>query len=239
MTLEPVKLPVADGTVMVAYTAAPSGAGPFPGLLLFQEAFGANHHIRGLAERFAAEGFLTIAPELFHRTAPTGFEGSYTDFATVAPHMQALTENGLGDDVRAAAQWLERHPKIRPGALGAIGYCLGGRVSFLANALLPLKAAVSYYGGRMVPDLVKRAPALSGPMLFFWGGRDQHIPAEQINAVLAALRQAAKPYTNVVISDANHGFFCDERASYNAAAAHDAWALTLAFLRRNLASPRA
>jgi len=229
-------LPVADGTTMAAYAAVPAGQGPFPGLLLFQEAFGVNHHIRELAERFAREGWITVAPELFHRTAPIGFEGGYTDFSQVAPHMQALTEKSLSDDVLAAAAWLQRQPQFRAGASAAIGYCLGGRVSFLANSLLPLKAAVSYYGGRIAPDLLKRAPHLSGHHLFFWGGRDQHIPPEQIGAVLAGLQQAGKPYTNVVISDADHGFSCDERASFNPAAARDAWALTIAFLRGRVAA---
>jgi len=227
-------LPVADGTTMAAYTAVPSSPGPHPGLLLFQEAFGVNHHIRALAERFAQEGFVTIAPELFHRTAPKGFEGSYTDFASVAPHMKALTEQGLTEDVRAASDWLRHQPNVRPEAMAAIGYCLGGRVAFLANTLLPLRAAVSYYGGGIAPELIKRAPSLSGPQLFFWGGRDQHIPAEQIAAVLEGFKQAGKDYTHVVVSGADHGFFCDERASFHPAAARDAWALTLPFLRARL-----
>jgi carboxymethylenebutenolidase len=229
-----VTLSVADGSTMAAYTAIPNGQGPFPGLLLFQEAFGVNHHIRGLADRFADEGFVTVAPELFHRTAPQGFEGDYGNFASVAPHMKALTEKGLSDDVRAAAEWLRHQPSARPEAVASIGYCLGGRVSFLANTLLPLRAAVSYYGAGIAPEFLKRAASLAGPLLFFWGGRDQHIPPAQIETVLAGVKAAGKAFTNVVISEADHGFFCDERPSFNPGAARDAWALTTAFLHARL-----
>jgi carboxymethylenebutenolidase len=203
--------------------------------MVFQEAFGVNHHIRALTDRFAREGYIAIAPEFFHRTAPPGFEGSYDDFVALAPHMKAMTPSGMEADIRACWDWLGRQPGIRPGAVACAGYCMGGRAAFLANSVLPFKAAVSYYGGRIAPELLPRAPSLSGPMLFFWGGLDAHIPAEQIAAVTDSLRQAGKPYTNVVVSDANHGFFCDERASFNAQAAKEAWALTLAFLREKLA----
>ena len=107
-------------------------------------------------------------------------------------------------------------------------------MAFLANSILPFKAAVSYYGGRIAPELIPRAPSLAGPMLFFWGGLDKHIPAEQIAAITAGLRQGGKPFVNVEMSDADHGFFCDERASFNAPAAAESWALTLTFLREKL-----
>ena len=229
-----VELPVADGTSMCAYTSHPSGHGAFPGLLLFQEAFGVNHHIRNLADRFAAQGYIVIAPELFHRTAPKNFEGSYTDFGSVAAHMQALKEGLIEQDIRSAYEWLQSNHNVKKGNIASTGYCMGGRVSFLANTILPLKAAISYYGSRIAPDLVKRAPAVHGPMLFFWGGLDKHIPAEQISAVSGGLKAAGKDFMNVEISYADHGFFCDEKASYNPKAAAEAWALTLTFLQQNL-----
>jgi carboxymethylenebutenolidase len=195
-------------------------------LLVFQEAFGVNAHIRDVTERFAGAGFSAISPELYHRTAP-GFDGKYSDFAAVMPHMQALTEQGLEDDVRAAFGWLERE-KVADNA-ATVGYCLGGRVAFLANSVVPLKAAASYYGGH-IPPLLGRAGRLSGPMLFFWGGRDQHIPEEQRKAVVHGVREADKVFVDVVFSNADHGFFCDARPSYQAAAAAQAWSLTQAFL---------
>ena len=225
MTTEWVELAAGDGTTMRAYVAQPEGA-PSRGLLVFQEAFGVNAHIRDVTERFAAQGFLAIAPELFHRTAP-GFECAYSEFAKAAPHLGAITEAGLDADVRAAYKWLGGEGVGVNTA--AIGYCLGGRVSFVANSAVPLKAAVSYYGGR-IPTVLHRAPALTGPMLFFWGGLDHHIPEDQRRSVISGVRQAGKTFVDVEFSHADHGFFCDARPSYNAEAAAQSFSLTLTFL---------
>src|SRR5215469_6298843 len=94
-------LEVSDGSTMRAYAATPPEHGPYPGLIVFQEAFGVNRHIRDVVDRFAREGYLAIAPELFHRTAPPGFEGSFADFQAVRPHVMALTDANLEADLRA------------------------------------------------------------------------------------------------------------------------------------------
>ncbi len=225
-----VQLPVADGTTMQAYTSIPAhGKSPFPGLILFQEAFGVNHHIRKLADRFADEGYFVIAPELFHRSAKPGIEIDYTDFQSAMPHMQAITMEGLEADIQATWNWLEKSSQVENGKIVATGYCLGGRVGFLANTMLPFKAVASYYGAGIAPDLIKRAAAINAPHLFFWGGKDQHIPKEQIETVKSELTKVGKQFINVEFSDADHGFFCDERASFNADAAELAWGLTLEF----------
>ena len=220
-----VDLEAADGTSLRAWTARPEGQSPNRGLLVFQEAFGVNAHIRDVTERFAKAGFLAISPELFHRSAP-GFEGSYTDFPGAMTHLQKITEQGLDCDVRAAHGWLQGEGVGENCA--AVGYCLGGRVAFVANSAVPLKAAVSYYGGN-IPPLIGRASRLSGPMLFFWGGLDHHIAAEQRDIVIKGVTDANKPFVNVLFSYADHGFFCDARASYHPEAAAQAWALTQAF----------
>lgn len=230
-----VELKVPDGTIMRAFTAVPQGTDPLSGLMVFPEAFGVNAHIRDVAERFAGQGYAVVAPELYHRTAPPGFECGYTDFNLAGPHLQAVTPEGIEADSRACWTWLDGQSRVRRGAIGCVGYCLGGRASFVANGALPFKAAVSYYGGRIAPGLLDRAPKLHAPMLFFWGGLDKHIPVEQRTAVAEALRQAGKPQIQVEISYADHGFFCDGRSAYQPAAAHEAWALTLAFLREKLA----
>jgi carboxymethylenebutenolidase len=225
VTSDWIELRADDGTSLRAFVARPD-APATRGLLVFQEAFGVNAHIRDVAQRFAAEGFLAVAPELFHRTAP-GFECAYKDFSLAMPHLQAITEAGLDADVRAAHGWLTREGV--GGNTAAVGYCLGGRVAFVANSGVPLRAAASYYGGR-IPPLIGRAPKLSGPMLFFWGGLDHHIPEEDRLAVIGGVRDAKKTFVNVTFSDADHGFFCDARASYHPAAAAQAWSLTKTFL---------
>jgi carboxymethylenebutenolidase len=234
--MEYVNLSVSDGTEMRAYIARPGGK-PLAGLLVFQEAFGVNAHIRDVADRFAREGYLCIAPELFHRTAP-GLEAGYTDFPAVMPHLQALSDAGLAADIGAAHAWIRKAlPDLK---ICATGYCMGGRTACLAAITVPLACSVSYYGGGigpspMFPNLIDRLKDLSAPMLFFWGGLDQFIPPDQIKAVTEALRAAKKPHVNVEFSFADHGFFCDARANYNAEAATEAWSLTLAFLRSHSA----
>lgn len=224
-----ISLNVSDGTSMNAYVARPAEAGKFPGMLVLQEAFGVNAHIRDVTERIAREGYVAIAPELFHRTG-AGFEGRYDDFPAVMPHMQGLTEAGQVADMRAAYDWLRAHDQVIADRVGSIGFCMGGRASYLADAALPLQASISFYGGGIAQQYLHRAGDMHAPILLFWGGLDQHILAEHRHAVVDALTKAKKQFVNVLVSYADHGFFCDARASYNAAAANLAWALTKEFL---------
>jgi carboxymethylenebutenolidase len=225
-----VTLQVADGSSMAAYTSLPEkSTGKLPAIIVVQEAFGVNHHMRKVTDQFAAEGFVAICPEIFHRTAPVGFEGSYSDFASVMPHYQAVTIENLELDLKATYEWLAKQDNVDPDRVFSVGYCLGGRVSFLANAILPLKAAVSYYGGG-TDTIADKAADLHGKHLFFWGGLDKHIKSENIHTVISAMEAAEKDYINVKISYADHAFACEDRPSYNETATKEAWALTLAFL---------
>ena len=226
---EKVALQVADGTSMNAYAAIPSDGAKAPGLLVFQEIFGVNAHIRDVTERFAKQGYVAIAPELFHRTAP-GYDDNYKNVPEGLQHAQKLTPDGLIADARAALDWLQKNPRALPGAIASIGFCMGGRVSFLANSALPLKAAVSFYGGGIAPALLPRAAEQHAPILFFWGGLDSRISQQDVRAVFDAMTAAKKAFVNVEFSDADHGFFCDARPSYKETAAKQAWELTLKFL---------
>jgi carboxymethylenebutenolidase len=234
---EYVNLQVSDDTSMRAYVAHPEGK-PKAALLVFQEAFGVNAHIRDVTERFAREGYLSISPELFHRTGP-GLEASYTNFAEVMPHMQALTDAGLAADIQAAYHWL-KNGEAKDLPVGSTGYCMGGRTSIHAALTVPLQCSISYYGGGiapspMFPNLMDRLKDLNAPALYFWGGLDAHIGADAVHAITTKLDELKKDYVNVVFSKADHGFFCDVRASYNPVAAKEAWSLTLAFLNIHLA----
>lgn len=223
------QLAISDGTTMNAYLARPGLAPNGAGILVFQEAYGVNDYIRDIAERFAALGFTALAPELFHRTGP-GFEGSYDDFESVREHISALKTPEIEADVRAAYDRLVSIDGVDPTRIAAIGFCMGGRVSYIANALVPLRAAVSYYGS-VPPDLLDRAELQHGALLMYWGGKDKHILPGQYRAVADALTQHGMTHEQVVFSQADHGFFCDRRASYEPGAAAQSWALTQEFLR--------
>ena len=116
---------------------------------------------------------------------------------------------------------------------------MGGRAAYLANATTPLAASISYYGGGIAEGLLDRAPSLHGPQLFFWGGRDRRITPDHQRAVADALRAAGRTFVSVEFSHSEHGFFCDQRASYDPVAARQSWALALAFLREHVTPPPA
>ena len=231
MVREKIELKVSGSSPMAAYVARPAGGRRHPGLIVFQEAFGVNGHIRNVTDRFAAQGYVAIAPELFHRTAPAGFEGSYKDFPSVMPHYQAVTTEAAEADVRATYDWLHSSSHVEASNISCVGFCMGGRVSFLANSVIPMRAAVCFYGGGIAPGLLDRAAKMHGPSLLIWGGLDKHILPEHRRAVTEALSAAHKSYVNVEFSAADHAFFCEERSAYEPNAARQSWALTLEFLR--------
>ena len=217
---------------MLAWVAELEGQKPARAIMVFPEVFGVNAHIRDVTNRFAGLGFVAISPELFHRTAPPKWECSYTDFASAMPHMQATKENTMEADIKATYNWLKTNTSAND-KIACTGYCMGGRASFIANSAVPVKAAISYYGGNM-PSLLHRTPKLSAPMILFWGERDQHIPAEHRNQVAASMRDAKKEYTEIVFSNADHGFFCDARQSYEPNSARLSWDVVQSFLNARL-----
>jgi carboxymethylenebutenolidase len=226
----------AGGSSMEAFVARPEvpGTDEGPGIIVIQEAYGVSKHIRDVAERYARLGFTAIAPELFHRTAPARFEVPYgSDFSALQPHFGALTPQTLIEDMSAAYDWLAEEAKIDAKRIAAVGYCLGGRSAYLANAELPLGAAISYYGGGIAPDLLDRAQKQGSPILMFWGGLDKHIPPEQYRAVADALTAAGADHVQVVFSKADHAFNRDGGPTYNETAAREAFHLALEFLRVN------
>jgi len=225
---------ISDQTEMRVFMAKPSDKNmPMPSILVLQEAFGVNAHIRQVTQRIAEWGYIAAAPELYHRTTP-GFESGYEDTAEAMQHLRAVTDDGLEADLRATYDLLHNDPQADQKHIGAVGFCMGGRAAFLANAILPLSCAVSYYGGGIADKLLPRVPDQHGPLLLFWGGQDAHVGPQQHYAVVDALRQAGKPFADVEFSEAGHGFFCDVRKSYHSAAATASWTLMTTFLAQNL-----
>jgi len=232
ITSQWVEIKIDDGTTMLGWLAQPAGDKTKRGIMVFPEIFGVNQHIRDVTNRFAGLGFFALSPELFHRTAPPKWEGSYTDFASAMPHLQVVKESTLESDVKATYNWLKTNTQASDN-IACVGYCMGGRTSFLANSAVALKAAISYYGGNM-PSLLHRTAKLSAAMLLFWGDLDSHIPAEHRHQVTKAMREAKKDYIHVVFSYADHGFFCDARQSYQPNAARLSWDLVQSFLNSRL-----
>lgn len=148
---EKIKLEVSDGTTMDAYVSRPDDHEVRDAIIVLQEAFGVNSHIRSVSDRLAQQGYVSIAPELYHRTAP-GFEGDYDDFNAIRPHINAMTREGADADLKAAFQWLQKDKRVHGDRICSVGYCRGGRMAFAANAVLPLRAAVPITEEGLHPD---------------------------------------------------------------------------------------
>jgi len=209
------------------YLALPP-AGKGPGLVLFQEIFGVNEHIRGVAEQYALDGFVVLAPDLFWRGAPKielGYEGA--DRARGIELMHAMTPDHVASDITASVGALRARPETAGAKLGAIGYCLGGRLAYNAAALGGIDAAVAYYGGGIHNEL-DRAAFIHCAMQFHYAGHDDNISPEAVEKVRQAF--ADKPAEVFVYPSAHHGFNCWSRASYNAPSAALAHGRALAFL---------
>ncbi len=229
---ERIEIPVSDGTTMSGFVFRPEGTEPRAAILLLQEIFGVNAHIRSVAERFAREGYVVLAPDLFHRIQP-GYEAGYDDIgASIKLAMQYGGADGEADLVASVAA-LSRMEGVRADRIASIGFCMGGRLSFVANGVAPLRCAVSFYGS-IAPDKLSYAATQSGPILLLWAGKDAHISHEAGRQAVESLRIAGKPYINIEFSGQNHGFFCDARSDYDAGAASQAWALVQAFLKTHL-----
>jgi carboxymethylenebutenolidase len=224
-----------------SYLARPEGDGRFPALLVFFEAFGLNDHIRRICERLAGEGYVAIAPDFYHRQPPPRVT-AYADRENTLKLAERLTDDDAMSDVGAAIDYLKAKPFVQAAQIGAVGFCLGGRLAFLSACRFPdIRTAVSFYGGRIGSEgrfagqtaiPLNEAEAISGPLLLFFGGRDANIPLEEVKRIEARLQELNKEAEVIVYPEAGHGFFCDERDSYNAEAARDAWGRTQRFLRQ-------
>jgi len=225
---------MADQTPLTVH--APSGSAK-GGIVVIQEAFGVNDHIEDVCRRLAGVGWLAVAPHLFHRTGDPKL--GYTDLSLIMPHMQALTPDGVLADVDAAIAHLDGAGFPAEGQ-GIVGFCMGGTVALIVGAERPIGAAVTFYGGGVTqgrfgfPALVDEARKLRAPWLGLFGDLDQGIPVADVEALRAAAATSGQPTEVVRYPDAEHGFHCDQRASYEPAAAADAWQRTLDWFDRHL-----
>lgn len=229
---ERVEIPLAEGGVMGGYLARPKGAGPWPGVIVYMEIFGINAHIRDVSERVAREGYVALAPDCFHRSAP-GIELGYDETGMgqgIKLLMQLRAEEAIAD-ARDAVAYLRERPEVRGRKLGVMGFCMGGHLAYLTACETDVAAAASFYGGGIAapqgpgggPPTLSRTSKLRGRVLALFGGRDAMIPAAQVEAIRGALAARGGGHEVVVYPDADHGFFCDQRATYHAASAKDAW----------------
>jgi carboxymethylenebutenolidase len=229
-------LPTPDGSMDV-YEAYPEGE-PKGAIIVVQEAFGVNDHIQDVTRRFAAEGYLAVAPAFFHRAG--GGTAPYDDFSKVMPLFEGISDDGILADVDATVAHLEASG-YDPSRIGIVGFCFGGRVTFLTAARRKLGAAVTFYGGGIVnasplglSALVGEAADLRTPWLGMFGDLDKGIPVDDVEVLRSAVGDAEVAAEIVRYADADHGFHCDAREAYHRESAEDAWKRTLGWFATHL-----
>jgi carboxymethylenebutenolidase len=246
MTLDTqlVEIPVSEGGTMGGYLARPqTGDASLPGVLVFMEIFGINSHIRGVTERIAEAGYVALAPDYFHRTGP-GIQLGYDDegMAEGMKHLGQLKADSMIADARDSIAFLRATDGVKGESIGAMGFCIGGHMTYLTACETDIKAAAAYYGGGIAaasgpgggPSTVSRSGKIHGKMICYFGGKDAMIPQDQVAAVREALDKAGGGHEVIVYPDADHGFNCDLRDSYHEASSNDAWSKTLAWFSENL-----
>jgi len=224
---------------MPCHLARPASGGPYPGLVVVMEAFGLNDNIKGLTDRFAAEGFVAISPNLYFRQ-PNNVVG-YDNLPGAIKLMGSLNDDQIVADMTAAINYAKTMKEAKP-RFGTAGFCMGGRVAFLTAVRNPdVYATAPFYGGGMTragqpggKAPIDYAANLKGPVLAFFGGKDAFIPMAEVDKFRDALNQAGKPVEIVLYADADHGFMCDERPSYHAAHAKEAFGKAVAFFKEKL-----
>jgi carboxymethylenebutenolidase len=236
VTNSTVQLNTPDGK-MDSYVAQPKDAGTYPGIVVIQEAFGVNSHIKKVTERIAAEGYVAIAPDIFHRESERLIP--YSDMAEAIATMQRVVDSKAMEDVAAAIAHLKSQSNVKASSIGVIGFCMGGRLTYLAAAhhANDIKAAVPYYPGGLTmgnPSPLSRTGEIKCPMYLFFGAKDQLIPMDQVGQINTELTSKKVAFQMKSYPEAGHGFFCDERGSYHEASAKDAWEKTKSFFAQHL-----
>jgi carboxymethylenebutenolidase len=232
---EEIQISTSGGNSMGGYLALPEATGPRPAVLVFMEIFGINDHIRDVTRRVAAEGYVALAPDYFHRTG-AGMQLNYDDagMAEGMKQLGQLSADQMVSDAKDAIAYLRGRDDVVGDRIGAMGFCIGGHMTYLTACETDIVAAASYYGGAVAaeegpgggPSTVSRTPKISGRIECYFGGQDAMIPMNRVDAVRDALQAANITHDVHVYEEADHGFHCDQRATYHEASAKDAWRRT-------------
>jgi carboxymethylenebutenolidase len=244
---------------MATYVSQPASPERRSAVIVIQEIFGVNSNIQATADRLAAAGYFAVAPALFHRENMTegvrgtnpiygygpygGHEPDEKDAEARTKAIANFNDDNIILDVNTTIEWLKRHPRVQGDGIGIMGFCFGGRVTYLAASSCPgLSAASVFYGGNILqargdgPSPVDRTANLQCPVLGNFGELDQNPTVDDVRQIEAELKSHGKTHDFKMYSGAGHGFYCDERNDYHEASAKDAWERTLAWFQKYLAT---
>jgi carboxymethylenebutenolidase len=235
-------LPTSDGP-MDLHCFVPDAASPgrLPAIIVLQEAFGVNPHIKRFCRRVASAGYAAFAPELFHRTG-RGLEFGYDEFPKIKPILGGLTNEQILEDLRAAHRHVVGRVDVDAARVASWGFCMGGWAAVLAACRLPIAASVAFYGGGLVhprpgigfTPLIDQLGSIRCPVLLVFGAKDAGIPPADISAMHSRLASLGKDHEVEVYPDGGHGFFCEDRAVYDQATAEASWTRATTWLASKL-----
>ncbi|NEQ28813.1 MAG: dienelactone hydrolase family protein [Microcoleus sp. SIO2G3] len=222
---------------MPAFLYTPAESEHQPAILLLMEAFGLTAHIQEIAVRIAAEGYVVLTPDLYYRELPNNKFG-YDEVEKAMAMMYRLDfGTAMESDLRAVLAFLKSRSTVYPDRIGVTGFCLGGGLSFFTACKLSseIAAAAPFYG-MVLDEWIDAMVDIAVPIYLFFGGADPFISIDRVQQIEARLKQLGKEYMLKVYSNADHGFFCHERSSYDRLAAEDAWRRLTQFFRQHLQS---
>lgn len=205
-------------------------------MIVLMEAFGLTQHIKDVKSRIAREGYLAIAPDLYYRDLPDNKFG-YDQVESARAMMYSLDfKKTVAEDIQATIDYLKSRTDVDSDRVGVIGFCFGGSMAFYAATKLSSKLAiaVSFYG-IVLDEWLEASQDIVIPIYLFFGGADPFIPPDRIKQIDFRLQEFGKNYQLKIYPDADHGFFCHERSSYNQLAAEDAWKELTKFLHQYFA----
>ncbi|GAC1302870.1 MAG: dienelactone hydrolase family protein [Vulcanimicrobiaceae bacterium] len=231
-----------DGDPMPSYLARPDGDAPRGAVIVLQEIFGVNREVRRIADLFANAGYVALAINYYHRThphldEPYTPEGLQNGFAAAG----AVSRATLRADVAAAIAYLDAQPFVAPGKIATCGFCFGGSTAFVTATLPGLAAAIPFYGGHIAapfpggePEGLADVAEIRVPLLLFFGGKDDYIPADAVRRIDETLARAGKPHEVVTYPDVGHAFFRESSSELGKAEVDDAWRRVRAFLEAHI-----
>ncbi|MBU7585711.1 MAG: dienelactone hydrolase family protein [Nostoc sp. TH1S01] len=222
---------------MPAFLCKPTSTVPHAAVVLLMEGFGLTQHIQDVAEQIANVGYIVIAPDLYYRELPNNKFG-YEEVEQARAMMFCLDfEKSVDEDIRAAIAYVKSQLNIPNGKVGITGFCLGGGLAFLSACKLSNEiAAIAPFYGVVLDEWIDAAININVPMYLFFGGVDPFIPLQRVEQMESRLQEFGKEYQLKIYKDADHGFFCHERSSYNHEAAEDSWHELVYFFRQHLQS---
>ncbi len=230
-----------NGHTMEGYLTQPEVDGQYPAVVVIQEIWGVNSHIQSITDRLPSQGYVGLAPAMFHRQGRMVM-GLHEEMDTAIANMGNSTDPNIIADVRSAVGYLQGQSFVQSDRIGIVGFCFGGRVAYLAACnVSDLKASVVYYGGRILQPLGTEGPSpleqtanINCPILGLFGEEDANPTPADVATIEAELARHSKSYEFHMYPGAGHGFQCDARSSYRREAAQDAWNKTIAWFDQHL-----